>query len=165
LLTNLTYDVGLTIRLAQNYGINIKQFNSNSGSSFLPYGVHFDKANAPKSFILFADTTSDGLYNDDGNADLSSCTKSNEVSRGCVSKYNIMRGNYISKLCVDGEAPANCNVNKLDIVFKRPNPDAYIRADNNQSALKTNATIFLSGADGSTRKVRVGNNGLIEVVH
>jgi len=169
LLTNLAYDTALTIRQAQTYGINIKEFNLGGGSKFVPYGVHFDITN-PKSFILFADTSylsdtesGDGLYNDDDTAILSTC----ENSRGCVSRYNITRGNYIYALCVDEETDlpdGDCSIQKLDIVFQRPNPDAHIRANNNVTELD-NATIIIRGADGSERKVKVRSNGLIQIAH
>lgn len=172
LLTNLAYDTALTIRQAQNYGINIKEFNSTNSSLFLPYGVHFDRVKAPKSFILFADTSyenddnkGDGLYDELNEADLSSCSLSSEIDRGCVNKYNILRGNYIATLCVKEASTGeeDCTKNKLDIVFQRPNPDAHIRADN-ASAEFQSATVVLQGADGSERRVRVYSNGLIEVV-
>ena len=42
LLTNLAYDTAVTLRQAQTYGINIKEFNTGSGTGqFVPYGVHF----------------------------------------------------------------------------------------------------------------------------
>jgi hypothetical protein len=37
--------------------------------------------------------------------------------------------------------------------------------NNNINDLKNDATIFLSGVDGSIRKVKVGSNGLIEILH
>lgn len=169
LLTNLAYDTALTIRQAQNYGINVKEFTNTT--QFTPYGVHFDIDN-PKSFILFADLsymdendTGDGLYeyngaSRDNDVDLTRC----QIDKGCVNKYNIKRGNYISDLCINSEIGNNgtCGLNSLDLVFKRPDPNALIR-ENNISDIQTDATIILSGSDGSTRQVRVQANGLIQV--
>lgn len=156
LLTNLAYDTALTVRQAQTYGINIKEFNVNgTGNFFVPYGVHFDMS-APKSFILFADLATKGFYD----YSTSTCDSPN----GCVNRYNISRGNYISDLCIND---TTCGQKTLDIVFVRPNPDAHIRAYDGTTKLseQTSATVVLKGSDGSTRKIGVRNNGLIEIIH
>lgn len=166
LLKNLAYDTALTIRQAQTYGINIKEFNEGDGndSQFVPYGVHFDKNQANKSFILFADTefnlkTNPDLtpFNPNGIKDLGKCNP----SEGCVNRYSIKRGNYISDLCVEDGSGCN-SVDTLDIMFRRPNPDAKIFGDGADD--KTGAVITLMGADNtSTTSVRVQANGLIEI--
>jgi prepilin-type N-terminal cleavage/methylation domain-containing protein len=175
LLTNLAYDTGLTIRQAQTYGINIKEFNDDGTARFLPYGVHFEKGVNNKSFILFADLDydpliriSDGLYPTD--ADVSGC----EARKGCVTRYNIKRGNYIKDICAEevAEGVFECgNIagvstsrDTLDVTFVRPNPDAFLRFDGS-TATSPVATIILGGVDGSTRKVRIRSNGLIEIVN
>jgi prepilin-type N-terminal cleavage/methylation domain-containing protein len=154
LLTNLAYDTALTIRQAQTYGINIKEFNDGSGGVFVPYGVHFDKINEPKSFILFADLNLSGKFN----GTLGSCIN----TEGCVNRYSIKRGNYISDLTVT-TGDNTSSTTALDITFKRPNPDAIITSVNTNNYSK--ATIYLTGVDGSTRKVNVQANGLIEIVN
>lgn len=170
LLTNLAYDTALTIRQAQTFGINIKEFNLGGATSkFVPYGVHFD-INNPKSFILFADLSYDinidtgsGLYDSSKNADLTKC----QNDRGCVSRYNIVRGNSIYALCVNATSDSDgvCDKKQLDIVFQRPNPDAYIRVDNS-GTLYSDATIIIRGVDGvSERKIKVRSTGLIEITH
>ena len=162
LLTNLAYDTALTIRQAQNYGINIKEFNLGGVSKFVPYGIHFDLTKN-KSFILFAD------LNFDLNTKELSPFSSDDASRclnneGCVNIYNIKRNNYISTLCVVSSGSELCEpVEKLDILFQRPNPDAVIFGDGENN--KSRAIITLKGVDGSDRQVVVQANGLIEIVH
>ena len=154
LLTNLAYDTALTIRQAQTYGVNVKEFNGSG--NFVPYGVAFDMS-FPKSFILFADLASDGIYYTNSNpACLSSY--SSPGTDGCVSRYTIKNGNYIKDLCVDG----TCGLAKLYITFVRPNPDAKIIAG---PVRPTNnlAKIVLGNPDGSTRTVEVQSNGLIQI--
>ena len=65
-LTNLAYDLALTVSRAQSYGINVRPFDSATKPFEVGYGVHFKKnsiaTNDPKesdnfSFILFADIT------------------------------------------------------------------------------------------------------------
>lgn len=169
LLTNLAYDTALTIRQAQNYGINVKEFTGGSGGKFLPYGVHFDKKESSKSFILFADlnyvegvltlTPYDGV--------LGSC----DGRVGCVNRYNIPGGNKISDICVVQSGSETCTpVDVLDILFQRPNPDARIYAKTVNTATNydisdaARAIITVSSADGSTsRDVVIQANGLIQI--
>src|SRR6185295_20368 len=65
LLENLAYDMALSIRQAQVYGISVQRFNTTFNA---PYGVHFDTT-SPSSYNTFADvfgaTTnnpSNGMY-------------------------------------------------------------------------------------------------------
>src|SRR3989344_4714141 len=51
MLANTSYDIALTLRNAQTFGMGSR---SRDGSENAGYGIHFDK-NTPKSFILFAD--------------------------------------------------------------------------------------------------------------
>jgi len=163
LLTNLAYDTALTVRQAQTYGINIKEFAGMA--EFVPYGVHFERNN-PTSFILFADLEYDKSTDElakivhSYEGETASCNNDD----GCVNRYNIKRGNFISDICV--VETVDCEgVDKLDIIFKRPNPDAYIFIDGVNTKKYKKATITLSGADGSKRVVNVQSNGLISIVH
>jgi prepilin-type N-terminal cleavage/methylation domain-containing protein len=152
LLTNLAYDTALTIRQAQTYGINVKEFGD---SDFIPYGVHFER-NA-KSFILFADTTYDKNYPLLSPNPFLGATTTCITLEGCVNRYTIQRGNYISDLKVGN----GTSVDTLDIVFKRPNPDALIYSGNTSY---NNAQIYLKSADGTgSTTISVWSNGLIQI--
>ncbi len=175
-LTNLAYDTALTLRQAQTFGINIKNFVTQSGNQFInnftPYGVHFDLA-SPQSFILFSDLDfstvdnkiiSDGLFdgnNSDNSPNLALC----ETDFGCVNRYAINRGNYIKDLCVANSLNNwICGVEKLDIVFVRPNPDAQITINNETDNTYQFARIDLTDLNNeNVRKVIVQGNGLIYV--
>ncbi len=174
LLTNLAYDTALTIRQAQTYGINIKEFNRQDVDTdrFLPYGVHFETGANNKSFILFADLDKDGVYiwrqdsSYDPDVDPSIC----QVNEGCVNRYSIKRGNYISKFhAVIYGSPTNSDFDfegKLDIVFQRPNPEAKIHLNGNLNLSLDEVIITLTSADGgSNRYVKVQANGLIEILN
>lgn len=134
-ITNLAFDVALTIREAQISGISVRPVG---GAFDYAYGVHFLIRNssvpANKSdvaFIRFVDITDkfggnpDSLYNGDFG-----CT-SNE----CLEKIEIGRGNKISEICYRKKDDGNLkcgNVLKgvpsgVDITFLRPKPDASIR--------------------------------------
>jgi prepilin-type N-terminal cleavage/methylation domain-containing protein len=170
LLTNLAYDTALTIRQAQTYGINIKNFvtlDEGTGkaiNNFTPYGVHFETGeNNNKSFVLFADLNDSGVFS----GDVTTC----EPADGCVNRYNITRGNYISDICrspgSSGGEQCNDHIKSADIIFKRPNPDAIITVtkDNPQSTPATSIVfIKLTNIDGnSTSTVVVQENGLIYI--
>ena len=170
LLTNLAYDTALTIRQAQTYGINIKEFDTNGTAGaghFVPYGVHFDKG--AKSFILFADIDSNGLY--DGSKDF--CSPSYSVSipgsnDGCVSRYNITRGNYIKDICkvetASSTCPSGTSQTSIDVTFVRPNPDAHIRLGQSDTDFSGGVTVILGSSDGANAKeINIQTNGLIQI--
>lgn len=160
LLNNLAYDVALSVRQAQVYGIAVSR--TSTGSFNAGYGVHFDTAN-PADYILFADS-----INANGVLDCSSPTNCETVS-----DTQIQRGFKIVKLCApEGTDASSCNaVDQLDIVFIRPEPDAYI-SDNNAATFNAgisngtsdaSARIVLESPRGDIKSVIVENSGQISV--
>ena len=128
LLTNTAYDIAITIRQAQTYGVNVKE--SLVSNKYNPYGVRFDLSISDgdnKRFNLFEDSlTVNNIHNNiqDGNF---ICTSSDEE---CVNSYKLKRGHYIKSICV-GTNESDCDTNaintsRLDISFVRPNPEAVI---------------------------------------
>src|SRR3989344_5200796 len=115
LLQNLAYDIALTVRQAQVYGISVRQF---AGGNFSAgYAMYF--GGSPTTYVLFADAgTPDGLFN--------------AAESETVESTEIARGYFISKLCAPAGIDTDCTqgtaVNRLDILFKRPEPDACISA-------------------------------------
>lgn len=117
-LENLAYEIALTVRQAQFFGMNVKGFGVGESVVFeSAYGVYFTTSN-PTSFVLFADADGDREY--DGVDEL-------------VEQYNIIRGNRIKYLCVDTggldycDIPSESPVTDLSIFFLRPDPDAIIK--------------------------------------
>ena len=146
LLTNLAYDVALTIRNAQSYGLNVKSAVRDDDSFLYPYGVHF--LSGANDFVFFADTNSDGSF---------------LITTDMVlSKTTIQRGSKISSLCV-GSSDCMIQVNSLDISFKRPDPNAIIIADGSNASIYKYAEISLESSDGTIRKVIVRSTGQISV--
>src|SRR3954470_14945717 len=100
LLTNLAYEIGLSVRQAQFYGISVRQ---NAASSFdSGYGVHFDLA-TPTSYILFEDKAGSSVHVRDGS----------DVD---LQIFSISKGNKVSKICINGV----CDVTNIDLTFVRP---------------------------------------------
>ena len=154
LLENLAYDVALSVRQAQVYGISVRQFETVSFQ--VSYGMYFTVGS---SYSLFGDKNGNGLW--DGGEDVS------------PSPYDIGRGFGISKLCAPKGADEGCidTRARLDIVFKRPEPDACISANGATSfntsgvciSTTESARIVLTSPRGDTRSVIVEKSGQIAV--
>jgi prepilin-type N-terminal cleavage/methylation domain-containing protein len=142
LLTNLSYEIALSVRQAQSYGISVRENsaqNFNSG-----YGVHFDTT-VPTQYILFEDKTGGTPYVHDG-SDID------------IQTYTIEKGNKVAKVCLDGVKP--CSSTSVDISFSRPNPDAYIYSGGTNHG---KAEICVTSPQGLVRKIIVESTGQISV--
>lgn len=186
--TALAYEVALSLREAQNYGVSVREFRSGSAATFdAAYGLHFDTGSDAR-FVLFSDARRDerGVMNlfYDGDND-NGCIGS--AGSECVSVYKIGRGNRIYKFCgvlpTDGgrdaapeqkreecsresTPPSNPSptVTYLDIMFKRPNPDAVIRTNRSGGTERYKAArIYLVSGTGESRVVEAVNTGQISV--
>ncbi|HEY9583746.1 MAG TPA: type II secretion system protein [Candidatus Paceibacterota bacterium] len=151
LLTNLAYDVALTLRNAQSYGLNVKSASRSQNKFSFPYGVHFVKN--VDNFIFFVDVVINGVYENQYPSD-----DLIDFDDDDISVYKIKRGSTISSLCVDD---GNCiSVDALDISFKRPDPNAIIKSTRGISSY---AEIIVRATDGNTKKITVRSNGQIAV--
>jgi len=171
LLTDTGYDIALVVRLAQSYGLSVKNAGASGSQNFVvPYGVDLYRTaggaacggatSGPSSIILFADASPVGAP--DG-----ACGASDTS----VSTYVITGGATLSNLCVGTDA-ASCHqpsnsVTRLDISFLRPNPESIICAGNGGTPVcgYTYAELTIVGSDGSTRTVSVRQNGQISIQH
>ncbi|MDE1874964.1 MAG: type II secretion system protein [Patescibacteria group bacterium] len=139
LLTNLAYEIGLSIREAQSYGISVRQdaaSNFNAG-----YGVHFDLT-TPTHYTLFEDDAADHVWS---------------PADAQLQTFTISRGNKVSKICVDG----SCSATVADISFIRPDPDAYITVGGIVGAYHGEADICIASPQGMKRLVTVASTGQI----
>ncbi|MEI8249453.1 MAG: type II secretion system protein [Candidatus Taylorbacteria bacterium] len=169
LLTNLAYDVALTVRTAQTYGLSVQGQTSGGGPLVFnsAYGIHFDTSNGTV-MKLFADTNildtpinpTDHVY---------------DPLDTTVNTYNIKNGGSITSLCVStgsgdcktifvsGNTTNVKKVSTLDISFKRPDPSAVICLGSNDCNY-TSAQITITGPGTTqTRTVTVKKNGQITV--
>ena len=125
LLTNVAYDMALTIRTAQSYGLSVKSSDSASNSFGSAYGVHFDKSK-PTKFTLFIDTNKNGYYEDPANSGVDQN----------VTTYTLTSGVTMARICL-GSDTLTCtplgNNDALDITYLRPNPDAIVYCEPNIS--------------------------------
>ena len=166
-LTDTAYDTALVIRLAQTYGLSVKNSAAAGGTANFgtPYGIDFDtgadacggSTSNPTTFTMFADSnpsTADGLC---GASDTS------------INSYTISQGGQIIALCA-GSDSANCrtsgqSMNRLDISFVRPDPSAIICGTKSGVSACTYpyAEVTLQGTDGTTRIISIRQNGQISI--
>lgn len=180
-ITNIAYRMALSVREAQVYGISVRQFGVTDQNFNASYGLHFNK-NTPDAFILFADGNNDGLYtlplgpnNDDMSCDPAPDSE-------CVEKVSIGRGNSIKGWCgISWSNPTGgicyrtggTDNHFLDIMFKRPNPDAVFKVyRGNYGNIETSLcdggactgwAICLESPDGKQKQVVVYETGQIAV--
>ena len=141
LLTNLAYEVALSVRQAQFYGITVKQSSTNTFDA--GYGINFNTA-TPSSYILFEDKSTPNKVYDSGEA---------------LETFVFRKGNYISKICLSQTTTCS-SATSVDISFIRPNPDAYIRS---AGVFYAKADICVSSPLGNKRKVVIESTGQISV--
>jgi prepilin-type N-terminal cleavage/methylation domain-containing protein len=147
LLRNLSYDIALSIRQAQVFGLSIR---SGFGVNTQGYGVHFDSEN-DSSYILFAD---------DGDLQF-------DAGDTVLDTFDIRGGNFVSKFCVHSEpSTEHCSDNgaskKINIVFKRPEPNAII-SNENSGIFYERAKVYVSSPAGNERLITVQSSGQITI--
>ena len=155
LLQNLAYDMALSIRQAQIFGISVQRFNTSFGSA---YGMHFDASSGsgPASYELFADALlpANGTYE---------CPQPGTANCELVQATTISRGFYIQSLCTTPPGQSEvCGLATLDITFQRPEPDAFIRSPA-YAGLNESARIRVASPRGDVKDIYIESNGQISV--
>jgi prepilin-type N-terminal cleavage/methylation domain-containing protein len=157
-LENLANDIALSIRKAQSYAIGV----AGSGASFTyAYGVHISTAQEPvtapqygsnKSFFAFTDVSGDRMYEQDGDSDavcsVGGVTQYNE----CSEKLSITSDDQIEAIYLNGDTNPVVTGGGIDIVFLRPNPDAYFCYRSDPSHTTCDAPINISNV-----KIKISN--------
>jgi hypothetical protein len=148
LLSNLTYEVALSIREAQVFGLGAREATI-SGSDFdTGYGIHFDR-NTPDAYTLFADLNRDLDFDEDTET---------------VHIYTLRENYTIGRFCVvlsgGGQSCSDGSLDSMSIIFDRPEPDAIIRAGAQQYP---EAHITVRSPQGNERSIEVTATGQIAV--
>lgn len=151
LLRNLAYDIALSIRQAQVYGISARSF---LGAQFAAgHGVYFDLVDpsvGDTSFFLYTDVDNNSFFTSAGTE--------------WVETFSIGRGYTIDRVCVPSGASETCGVTQLDILFRRPEPDAIIRASTGGGfATYDRARIVLESPQENKLSVLIETTGQISV--
>lgn len=172
ILSNTAYDIALTMRDTETYGLGSRAASApNAG-----YGIHFD-AGLTGSFFTFPDIDPPAA-----SKNISYCNPPRDPSApdahpgDCyyttkdqpTQTYTI--GNHVSigKFCITADGTTwSCSPNvlsTLDITFARPNPNVTIVANGSYSPFTlpiTQACITLVSPQGDERFVSVTQSGLI----
>ncbi|MBP9771850.1 MAG: type II secretion system protein [Candidatus Pacebacteria bacterium] len=104
LLNNLAYDIALSVRQAQQFGVNVRVSEGQFDAS---YGIRFEDES--DTYMMFTDLDEDNAYDAPGEL---------------IETFTLGRGATIQTIC-DIEAE-DCSLSTMDIVFRRPEPDAII---------------------------------------
>lgn len=151
LVSNLAYDVGLSVRQAQVFGLSVREFGVGTGQFDIGYGIHFDSDDFT-TYRLFADINRNKIF---------------DIGDGTEEVFAIKRGFSIKQVCATNSASVELctgsGINTLDVVFLRPDPDAYIRVDGDPVGLYGRARIIVQSPQGSEREVTVESTGQISI--
>lgn len=146
LLGALAYDIALSLREAQVFGLSVRQF----GSDFqVGYGIRFSDDD---SYFFFADTNASRAY---------------EESDSVVRVYTLGRSHRITAFCgITAAGIEHCSngavpIDHLDIVFFRPDPDAVMSSG--EPGFYSHARIAVSSPSGESRTVEVASTGQVSV--
>lgn len=133
LFSNDAESVALSLREAQIYGLGSKGLPSDCGFE-CAYGVHFE--NGANHYVLFVDKDKDDSF-DEGES-LEKVPFSQEVT--------------ITNLGCGG---ADCS-SSLDVIFKRPNPDAIIKDSVSASHSQAEISVTRGVKTATTKVTRTG---------
>jgi prepilin-type N-terminal cleavage/methylation domain-containing protein len=175
ILSSTAYDVALTLRDAETYGLSTRA--TASGVASAGYGLDL-KSGLVTTYNLFADS-----YPPAGGTNACHPLPANGASApnaypgdcaytsndGLVSTYTLGNGVTISNFCASTNGTSwSCEsgttnvINQLDIIFLRPNPAPFISTNGiySQATPMTSACITLSAGTNS-RYISIAANGQI----
>ncbi|OGF83185.1 hypothetical protein A3B18_00540 [Candidatus Giovannonibacteria bacterium RIFCSPLOWO2_01_FULL_46_13] len=152
--------IALTIREAQASAFAVRGFDHDRNTSTAPvfnsWGIHFDKT-VPGSYSIFVDLDGDKLYD----------APSPGLAGELVQTVKISNNVTISELCkgLRSSEPDNCDLDRMTIVYQRPNPDTTLKAwDDAAGTFYQNVPDFeirIKSPDGNERTVAVWLSGQI----
>lgn len=171
-------DIELQIREMQQYGISVREYSQNTNLFNYPYGVMFNTnvgpgTLGPSNVWSFVDVNQNNKYN--ATNGWSVCSPGGGTSE-CISTTTLKYGVTISDLCIINSSNGqNCKSQggsgvpgRIDILFKRPNPNAWIAfSDTANVAINTpnyrGAKITLRSPRGKTINIWIYTTGQVSV--
>jgi prepilin-type N-terminal cleavage/methylation domain-containing protein len=156
LLSNTAYEVGLIIRDAQVAGLGAKVISGNVGGTTVAttsnQGIYFD-IKKPEQVVFFADLNRNNTYDE-------------QSEQSQIFKIENKRAGKILSICKTTNNIPYCNVEKVSIIFKRPNPEAYFYPTD-QDILGQghigNIVINMGFTDGECKSIIVYKTGAIQI--
>ena len=147
LLGSLAYDIALSVRQAQVFGLSVREFSSDFQ---VAYGVRIAGSN---EYFLFVDRDGNQKYDD--------------ATDAVIETYTLGRGHIISEFCgYSSSGTPACSssfpaITYLDIVFNRPDPDALMSS--NEPGSYSRGTVTVMSGSGDTRTIEIASTGQISV--
>lgn len=165
-LDNLAQDVALRIVGTQKTAISGVLLTAGTGDTPPVYGISFNSSATGlannKNIIYYTDINLDSLFNITSPGTTTRCGLS--YGAECLSVTGITTGDYISKICTTSGTTGNCtsttSSGSVNITYKRPFPDAHIRASFG-TYVGTDAPrvyIELSSADGLIKRTIIATS-------
>lgn len=148
LLTNLAYEIALSVRQAQFYGITVRQSTTAPGTYDSGYGIRFDLGTSNTQYSLYEDLPPQNhVY----------------ASGELLESFAIQKGNRISKILVTNSSGAVSTPSIVDISFIRPNPDTYITTGGLATPYYAKAEICVTSPGSLHRLIVIESTGQISV--
>lgn len=173
ILSNTAYDIGLTLRSAATYGLGSRAAGTATNAG---YGIHVDRA-VPGSFYFFADTypgaSTSSVCHPVEDASSPAAKPGNcvfdEEEGELVTAYALGNGIEIRDFCAETLGEWSCAtsgdeaLSTLDIVFARPNAEAYMSANGAYSASSPiiRSCITVASPSGAERYLSVSTAGQV----
>lgn len=159
-LTNLAYDVALSVRKSQVFGISVREVSIGSDQFDVPYGNYFytDPLTGENNYVFFADEDGDGRY--DGSVNVADCrAATGELCEG----FRLPENFSIEQICIETATVSCTNVDDLHVTYRRPEPNAIFDYGTGSSTAVIRADITLQSPEGLTKVVSIFENGNITV--
>jgi Tfp pilus assembly protein FimT len=161
LLRNLAYDIALSVRQAQVYTISGKAGSTTNG---VQYGVYFRKVSTITQYTLFGDNNGNGAYDAGEEVEVLTVRSGYSIKDFCGDPASGVSD------CANGVATTaypsvNSSLSSMTIMFKRPDPDAYIKVVGT-APLATGykqARIIARSPTGDTRTITISITGQIAI--
>lgn len=152
-------EIALLSREAQAFGLAVRQ----KGGAFpVDYGIYVSEANNKEVIVFSEEFGSENHLYDEGDGCGGSSTE-------CVSRFSIRGRIFVRDLCaIRSDVPEtqeDCDIGRIDVVFRRANPDALIYLDADNSQEHTAAFIKLQSERHPDKRkmVRIWLTGQISV--
>ena len=177
ILSNAAYDLALALRSAESYGLGSRVLTPEG--THTGYGLEFTVG---QTFTLFADpypaqpTSSLGCHpappagDNAPDAKWGDCIYDSAQDQK-VTTYTLHRGITVSDVCAYSTSGSFCagasapnHLDRLDIVFVRPNPTPFLSKDGayDSGSPITSACITLTSPQGGVKYVAVSAAGQID---
>lgn len=159
-LSAAAQELALNIREAQTYGINVKESAVNSNQFNFGYGIHI--ISGFSNYTVFIDSN---IVNNQFDP-ITSCGSS---PTECIRRVDFRNGIVVSNVCDATNCPpaAPVGIQRINIVFVRPNPDALIYFANgsltNIAGPVNSARIQLTSPKGRIKYVNIESTGQVSI--